>query len=51
MISLYECAKFRGSGAIIGLVGLVSLSLRGSEFFSRGYFVGFDGKITSNDTF
>ena len=35
-----DCAKFRGSCAIVGLVGLVPPCLRGSENFSRGYFVG-----------
>ena len=52
-----ECAKSRGSRAIVGLVGLVpschrtfvgiswvpnffSWVFRGSQIFSRGYFVG-----------
>ena len=37
-----ECAKFCGSRAIVGLVGLVPpchCALHGYEFFSRGYFM------------
>ena len=52
---IFECAKFRGSSAIVGLVGLLSschrgtvpswvlkffsLVFRGSKIFSHGYFV------------
>ena len=44
-----DCAEFRGSCAIVGLVGLVPPCLRGSENFSRGYFRGF--KIFSRGYF
>ena len=42
----YECAKFIGSSAIVGLVGLVPschrvfVGISWVQIFSRGYFVG-----------
>ena len=54
LVKEIECAKFRGSRVVVGLVGLVPSCLlgiswvqniflwvfRGSQIFSRGYFVG-----------